>query len=168
MATLRSLCETVGWRDVVTYIQSGNVVFSCPQRALASSAAKLEAAIEASLAFRPGVVVRSLAEMKAALAASPFAREATSDPGKVLVMFLAAAPGAPAKKAILALTPEPERVVLIGREVHLLYPNGIGTSKFQFSQVEKAVKVPGTCRNWNTISKVLAMAEALEASDKRS
>ena len=162
MATLRAVCEGLGWQDVATSIQSGNVVFRCAERERAGAAAALEAAIEKSAGFRPGVVVRSLAEMKKTFATSPFAREAQRDPGKVLVMFLAATPDAAAKKAVKALTPDPERVALVGNEVHLYYPNGSGQSRFPFSLVEKAVKIPGTCRNWNTIVKMLEMAEAME------
>lgn len=163
MPALRALCEGLGWQDVATLIQSGNIVFRAPQRALAPAAANLESAIDKSHGFRPGVVVRSLAELRAALAASPFASIRALNPSHLLVMFLAAEPDAAARRALAALTPDPERLALVGREIHLAYPNGIGASKFPFTLVEKTVKVPGTCRNWNTLTKLLAMAEALEA-----
>lgn len=164
MATLRGLCEGLGWSDVATYIQSGNVVFRAPAKVMAGggtkAAAALEGAIEEECGFRPGVAVRTLAEMCGVVKANPFAGEAAKDPKHLLVMILAGEPTAAARKAVLALKPEPERVVLVGREVYLWYPKGIGQSKFAFTSVEKAVGVAGTCRNWNTIGKVMAMAGA--------
>ncbi len=164
MGTLRSLCEGLGWRDVATYIQSGNVVFGAAARDLVRAGAKLEAAIENECGFRPGVVVRPLAELRGAMAANPFVKEARLEPGKLLVIFLAGTPGTGAGKAVAALKPDPERVALVGREVFLYYPDGIGASKFQFGAVEKAVGIAGTCRNWNTVTKMLAMAEGLGAT----
>lgn len=164
MATLRTLCEQLGWRDVATYIQSGNVVFRAPARSLAPAAKRLEAAIEQAVGFRPGVVVRTLADLRRTIAANPFPAETSADPARVLVMFLAATPTAAAKKAFNALTPNPERIALARDAVFIHFPNGIAGSKFQSAHVEKALKTPGTCRNWNSVLKVLAMAEALEAA----
>ena len=105
--------------------------------------------------------MRTLTELRGVVAANPFAG-GQYDPSKVLVMFLGAKPGAEAAKAMAALRPDPERRVLIGTEVYLWYPNGVGASKFQFTAVERALKVTGTCRNWNTVVKVIAMAESAE------
>lgn len=158
MAQLRALGESLGWTEVATLIQSGNVVFRCPDRALPGAANKLEAAIEKAAGFRPSVITRTAAQLRAALAACPY----TGNPSHILIMLLESTPDAAAKKAVASLKPDPERLTLIGDEVHLQYPDGIGASKFPFTQVERAVKVPGTCRNLNTLSKLLAMADAIE------
>lgn len=166
MATLRRLCEGLGWEGVSTLIQSGNVVFRLPgrgnQRSLASAGGVLEGAIEAASGFRPGVLVRSLDQFRGALAANPFAGKPGANLSHVLVMFLEAEPSAAARKAVAALRPDPERVEVIGREVHLHYPKGIGASKFAFTRVEQALGQTGTCRNVNTLRKLLAMAEAAD------
>jgi uncharacterized protein (DUF1697 family) len=164
MATLRALCAEIGWRDVATHIQSGNVVFRCQDRALAKSPGRLESAIEEACGFRPSVVVRSLAEMRGAIGANPFGAHRALDPSKLLVLFLTAPPAPSAGQSLLALKPDPERIELVGREVYLYYPNGVGKAKLPFTAIEKAVKISGTTRNWNTIAKVLAMAEALDGA----
>ncbi len=165
MASLRSLCEGLGWLDVATLIQSGNVVFRLPgresQRALTAASDALASAIEDSCGFRAGVLVRSVEHLRTALAASPFAERPGVNKSHVLIMFLDAEPDAAARKAVASLRPDPERVEVIGREVHLHYPKSIGESKFPFTRVEQALGQTGTCRNVNTLTKLLAMAEAL-------
>jgi uncharacterized protein (DUF1697 family) len=161
MATLRTLCEKLGWTDVATLIQSGNVVFRCDATALKRASADLETAIEKAAGFRPVVVVRTLDELRAASRANPLG--SGLDPAKLLVLFLSDEPDAGASKALAAIKADPERIALVQRDVFLHYPNGIGTSKLAFTMIEKAVRAPGTTRNWNTITKVLAMGEALES-----
>lgn len=166
MATLRTLCESLGWTDVATHIQSGNVVFAASAATLGPSNTKaakaLEDAIEAHSRFRPAVVVRTAADLRECVAANPFGKEAARDPKHLLVMFLAKASTPAARRAVLALDPNPERLAVTPREVFLWYPRGVGQSKFRFSRVEKAIGVPGTTRNWSTVLKVAAMADGLE------
>lgn len=166
MATLRELCEKLGWTGVATHIQSGNVAFQAPAKAIGSGGAKaasaLEDAIEEAKGFRPNVVVRTLDELHDTIASNPFKKESAADPSHLLVMFLADVPKPAARKALLALNPDPERLALVGRDLFMWYPKGIGQSKFPFTTVEKAVATSGTCRNWNTVTKVIAMAEELK------
>lgn len=165
MSTLRSLCEKLGWKDVATLLQSGNVVFRCAERALVGVARKLEEAVEVECGFRAGVVVRSHDEVRAMVAANPFASKRGLEPNKLLVMFLAAAPDTGASKALAALKAHPEELVLKGREHFMYYPDGVGQSKLPFTAVERALKVSGTTRNWNTVTKLLTMAGDLESAD---
>jgi uncharacterized protein (DUF1697 family) len=157
MATLRAICGEAGLRDAQTYIQSGNVVFSAPERALARAAKAVEDGIESQLGFRPFVMVRTLRELRALVGAVPFEAE----PSKLIVMFLTDRPTAAATRAIQELKPDPERIELIGREIFIHFPIGIGTSKLQTTKVEKAAGLPGTCRNWNTILKMIDLSAAL-------
>jgi uncharacterized protein (DUF1697 family) len=65
---------------------------------------------------------------------------------------------------MLNLKADPEELRMEGREVFVYYPNGMGRSKLSAALVEKTLKTPGTGRNWNTVTKLLEMAEKLEAS----
>lgn len=166
MEVLRALCEGAGLRDARTLIQSGNVVFRCADRSVAGCAGKLEGAIERKCGFRPSVVVRTLAELRGVCAARVFKDHDSLEPNRLLAMFLATEPGASAKKAIAAITASgayAERVAVLGREVFLYFPNGIAGARLPMSAVEKAIGTPGTCRNWTTITKLLAMGEELDA-----
>src|SRR5687768_12141100 len=84
MAALRDLCAGLGWRDVRTYINSGNVVFEASAQgpALESS---LEDALEGAFGFAPAVIVRSAARVKALAAANPFPEASEAEPNRVLV-----------------------------------------------------------------------------------
>lgn len=154
MATLRAICEGAGLREVRTYIQSGNVVFSAPGRAMGRAAKAIEEGIEREAGFRPSVVVRTLPELRAVVEVVPFEAE----PAKLVAMFLAGTPGAGARRAVEEMAADPERLELIGREVFIHFPNGIGRAKLQIAKVEKAVGLPGTCRNWNTVLKMVELA----------
>lgn len=162
MATLRDLCQKVGMNDARTHIQSGNVVFRCGARSPASLAGKLEDAIEARCGFRPGVVVRTVEAVRTALDHCPFDDRASLEGNRLLVMFLSGKPAAGAAKALAAVPRRKERAQIVGAEVFLHFPDGIAESRMSMAQVERAIGVPGTCRNWNTIGKTLAIAEAME------
>ncbi|MGA8345977.1 MAG: hypothetical protein WB781_28870, partial [Candidatus Sulfotelmatobacter sp.] len=64
---------------------------------------------------------------------------------------------------LLSLKSHPEELHLKGRELYIYFPDGVGRSKLPWSSVEKLLKTTGTARNWNSVSKMLAIAEELEA-----
>ena len=77
--------------------------------------------------------------------------------------FLASDPGQEAREKLLAIKAEPEELRIEGRELYIYYPNGMARPKLQWPIIEKALKTSGTARNWNTVTKLLEMAERLEA-----
>lgn len=163
MATLQRLCEGLALRHVSTYIQSGNVVFAAPERtALSKLAARLELAIEAECAFRPAVLLRNVDELRAVVEQNPFPAEAASEPQKLVVTFLRA----PAPPAYLARVDElrgtfPERIEIRGLVSYTYFPAGIGKTKLPLAALERLLGAPCTARNWNTVVKLLAMAEGV-------
>ena len=161
MAALKALCEEIGFGDVATLLQSGNVVFTAKgaDRAVAK---KLADAISASHGFRPEIVVRTAAEVADAMARNPFPAEAKSDPGHLLVAFMAEAPVEGAVERLAAVKVVRERLVLSGREVFIYYADGVGRSKVTNAVLERALGVPVTARNWNTVGKLLVLASGLE------
>lgn len=151
MELLRELCEGCGMRNPRTYIQSGNVVFEAAKKDMAKAAAALEDAIERDRGFRPSVIVRTLDELAAAIEANPFAARARDEPSKLLVMFLKSKATAGASAALDGVKRGPEQLRLVGRELYIDFPNGIGKSKLALPAAEKALGVPATGRNWNTV-----------------
>jgi len=163
MADLRGLCESLGLRGVQTYIQSGNIVFRTDGKNIAGVAREIEDALERKFRFRPGVILRTTAELRDVVARNPFAKHRDINPGKLLVTFLAAAPGTEAREQVLAMKTSGEEIRISGRELYIYFPDGMGRSKV-WPAVEKALKKLGTGRNWNTVNKLLEMAEKLETS----
>jgi uncharacterized protein (DUF1697 family) len=164
MDALRTLFESLGLRDVQTHIQSGNVVCRAEARDLGRLSKRIESAIESSAGFRPGVMLRTPAELREVIARNPFAKRQGVDPRKLLITFLADDPGPEARAKILAIKTDPEELRINGRELYVYYPDGMGRSKLSPGLIEKTLKTSGTGRNWNTVTKLLEMAEALEAS----
>jgi uncharacterized protein (DUF1697 family) len=165
MDALRSLCESLDVRDAQTYVQSGNVVFRARQQDLLRLGKKLQDAIARTAGFRPEIVLRSLPDWKAAVSANPFARRSGIDPARLLVMFLAERPSPAAAKAVLQLRPSQEELKLLGTELFIYYPQGLSRPEVSWTSLEKILQVSATGRNWNTVTKLLEMAQALDAGD---
>jgi uncharacterized protein (DUF1697 family) len=160
MADLKALCEDLGFGNVVTLLQSGNVVFTA-RGSDKAVAAKLAGAIEKSHGFRPLIVVRTAAEIADSMKRNPFKAEETNDPGHLVIAFMADQPTSGAKERVAAIKVASERLHLSGRELHAHYASGQGTSKVTNVVLEKALGVAATARNWNTVTKLFAMMEGM-------
>jgi uncharacterized protein (DUF1697 family) len=154
MATLRDVCTATGCEDVVTYIQSGNVVLKSRLSADKLRAA-LGAAIAAEFGFTPAVMVRTAKEMAAVLAGNPFPY---ADEQHLHVGFLHAAPDATTKQCLAALDHAAEEVTAAGRELYLHLPNGMGRAVLPV-KVERCLKPEQvTVRNWRTLTRLVELA----------
>jgi uncharacterized protein (DUF1697 family) len=161
MDALRKLYESLQLQDPQTYVQSGNVVFRTTERNPARLCTRIEQAIEENFGFRPAVIVRTVPEWRDVIARNPFAKRRGIEPSKLLVTFLSAEPNPEGCEKVLAINADPEEVRIQGREVYIYYPNGMGRPKLSWLIVEKLLKTSGTGRNWNSVTKLLEIAEGL-------
>ena len=166
MDALRSLYESLKFEHVATFIQSGNVVFRTKERDLKKVGKQIGDGIEKTFGFRPDVILRTAEEMRGAIARNPFADRKEIEPNKLLVWFLAGEPDAEARKKALAVAAgpkevNPEELRMHGREIYIYFPNGMARPKLSLPAVERALKVSGTGRNWNSVLKLMEMAELL-------
>jgi uncharacterized protein (DUF1697 family) len=159
MEALRALCESLGLEAPETYVQSGNVVFNTKERNLTRLARRMEEAIERTFGFPAPVVLRSAAELRSVVARNPFAAREGIEPAKLIVTFLAADPPPEARAKLLQIQANPEELRLDGRELYIYFPNGAGQSKLPVASLERAMRAKGTARNWNTILRLLDLAE---------
>src|SRR5450755_1423488 len=157
MDALRALYESLGFRNAQTYVQSGNVIFKSNAQDMVRLGKRIEDGIEKSFGFRTGVVLRSSAELKDIIRRNPFAKRSGIEPNKLVVSFLAGEPAPEAREKVLQIKVGPEELYLDGRELYIYYRDGIGTSKLTPALLERAIKVSGTARNWNTVTKLLEM-----------
>ena len=157
MPELRSALEGDGYRDVRTYVQSGNIVLS--SRASPERVAKdVKALIKRHFGLDITILVRSREELAAVVQRNPLARVATN-PGRHLVTFLSGElPSGFADKLSSVAGQEPFAV--IGREVYSWHPDGFGRSPLWERLAAKSMGVEATSRNWTTVTTLLAMAEA--------
>jgi uncharacterized protein (DUF1697 family) len=149
MSELRALCEDAGFKDVQTYIQSGNVLFES-RLSEAKVKATLERALTGKLGKASAALVRSAAELEQILQANPFPG---APPNQVLVMLLDAPP--PALDLAALNIPGTEKLCLKGRELFIHFPDGMGRSKLKIPFAKT-----GTGRNINTLTKLGVLAQA--------
>lgn len=145
MDDLRSTVEGLGFTNVRTLLQSGNVLFDAKKK---PDAARLEEALGTA------VLLRSTDEIQSVIDANPFPEEAEDDPGRLLVVFLS---GALKDDAVLRKTATAaEKFVVKGREIYIHFGDGAGRSKLAASLTEKKLGVVCTARNWNTVRKLVS------------
>ncbi|MEO6324953.1 MAG: DUF1697 domain-containing protein [Thermoanaerobaculia bacterium] len=163
MADLRALLTGLGLADVRSLLQSGNVVFRSGFRTPASLETLLETEAEKGLKLRTDFIVRTAAEWDQAVAHNPFPGAAEKDPSHLVVMFLKDAPGTKQVQALREAIKGPETVEAVGRELYMIYPDGVGDSKLTINVIERRLETRGTGRNWNTVMKLAAAVNALRA-----
>lgn len=155
MDDLRSLYESLGLKNVVTYVQSGNVIFESPSVKKAELKAQIEKRIEGKYHFSVPVEIRTQGELENILHNNPYdhidiAKEGTT----FLVTFLSSIPSAKLVNAIQTFVHAPEKLVVNGHEVYLHCPNGYGKSKLSNNFLEKKLGIEATTRNWKTVNKL--------------
>ena len=162
MADFKRVLTELGFKNVETYIQSGNAVVDA--KGSAATVAKAVVASLAKLTGAPvGVVVRTHEELDRLINDNPYAAEAAADGSKVHVGFLAGPAGKDATTAldgIIAKYPKRrDQYHLAGSTLYLHLPDGAAETKFSGKGLDKAIGVIGTGRNWNTVLKLDAMSK---------
>ncbi|HOW30085.1 MAG TPA: DUF1697 domain-containing protein [Bacteroidales bacterium] len=157
MKELKELIELLGFRDVTTYIQSGNVVFSSPEILPAEFISeKIGMAVGQKFGFDVPVICRTKDEWNETISSNPFIREPEFDTAFLHVTFLEKAPADDVIKSFTRLDFPPEQFFISGKEVFLFCPYGYGNAKLTNTFIESSLGVKATTRNWKT---VLALAE---------
>jgi uncharacterized protein (DUF1697 family) len=158
MDDLRAVYESLGFANVRTYVQSGNVVFEAKERDLPRLATQIEKAQERTFGFQADTILRTADDLRGVISRNPFAKRKDIVPGKLLVAFLEAVPDAAARKKFLEIKADPEEMFLDGRELYIYFPNGQARPKLNVPQVYKTLNTRWTGRNWNTVEALLEMA----------
>lgn len=161
MDKLRDLYTSLKFQNVQSHVQSGNVIFLAKETDEAAIAKKIQSAIEKAFGFRPEIVLRSTAEMVKVITANPFRDRPNIEPGKLVVSFLLEKPTAEARKKIESVQGHPEELHLVGRELYIYFPDGMGRSKL-VPVLDRILKTSVTARNWNSVTKMLEIAEGME------
>jgi uncharacterized protein (DUF1697 family) len=157
MAALRDSLTDAGFGDVVSYLQSGNVVLAS-RKGPAAVGRAVAAVIEREFGLTIAVTVRSHAELAAIVAGDPFGDVRTDD-SRHGVAFL---DNKPAAKRLAELDPDgylPDRLVAAGREIHLWCPNGFQQTDLTNAFLERRLGVVATTRNWRTVLKLCDLAD---------
>lgn len=161
MDHLRALCVDLGWQDVRTYIQSGNVVFRS-SKALAALEAELEVALAQRFGLRLPVIARSAVQWDAYVRHNPMAEAAAADASRVLLALSKAPPRADVVERLRAMARNGERIEQAGDAIWIHYVSGVGRSKLSPGTLDRAFGSPVTTRNWRTVMNLHSMLQPAE------
>ena len=156
MGELREALEDAGFKDVRTYLQSGNVVLESTAKS-ESVARKCERVIAKRFGLEVAVVARTRADLGRIVKRNPLAKVA-KEPKRYQVSFLSAKLTAKVVRELESAAAESEQVVVIGREVYAWHPKTIARSRLWTMLAGKGLGVTATSRNWTTVEALLALA----------
>ena len=156
MAELRAVLSDLGYEDVRTLLQSGNVGITSPKSAKAVRE-ELEGAIAERFDVETVVVLRTRKELEALVEANPLG-DVADEPKRLQVWFLTGKPRAAAVKELEAADVAPEVIAVAGKEIHVWHAEGIQRSPASKVLERADLGAIGTARNWNTVEKLLDLA----------
>lgn len=167
MADLKALYESLGFSDVTTYIQSGNVVFKSRTKRPDAVVGKIVAGVKKKFGFDVTVLVRQPVEMKKIILKNPFTGRKGVDEKGLYVTFLQTRPAPALVKALLTLTKETkDEYVVNGTEIYLHCYTGYGKTLLNNSFFERYLKVRATTRNWKTVNVLMEIAGEFRTLNK--
>jgi uncharacterized protein (DUF1697 family) len=158
MPALREALTNEGYGNVRTYVQSGNVLLDTDQDE-AELTDRFTTLLRAQFDLKIPVVTRTGTDLAKVVTANPIP-EATADPKRYQVSFCSGEPDPEAIARVDAARVDPERLVVIGREIYAWHPAGVARSKLWNALASKGLGVTATARNWTTVTTLLEMASA--------
>jgi uncharacterized protein (DUF1697 family) len=158
MVELKAVYEGLKFKNVTTYIQSGNVIFSASESDSKTLSKKIEQGILKKFGFNVPVIARTIEEMQSAIKKNPFLKEKGIELEKLHVTFLEDSPAADNLKKAMEYKYEPDKFIIVNKEVYLHCPNGYGNTKLTNTFFENKLKVRATTRNWRTTNELLKIA----------
>lgn len=158
MADLRKLLEDLGCSRVQTLLNSGNAVFDAPAKSTAVHAQRIRAAVATQLGVDAAVVVKTAAEIAAAVAGNPLL-DVANDPSRLIVALTADAQGLQAIAKLVPTAQAGEALAVGEHAAYLWCGNGILESKLAVALL-KPLGDAGTTRNWGTLQKIHALLQA--------
>jgi uncharacterized protein (DUF1697 family) len=153
MSELSEMFESLGFKNVKTYINSGNIAFDAAKASDKKLVAKIEKAIEEKFGKKVPVMLRERKYIDGVLASNPFDGEFESHK-EMHVLFLSEEMPKDKLQQLLDAAPDGERYAVIGRELYCHLPKGVIDSLLGKSFLEKKLKLAVTGRNWRTVQKL--------------
>ncbi len=157
MADLKVSCQKLGWENVESYIQSGNLIFNSNEenRALETS---LEKSITENYGFDVPVIVRDATELKKAVEKNPFYK-ADLDISQLHLTFLKSQPSVEGLEKIRTYDFEPDKMSISGENIYIFCQGKYHKSKLTNNFFERHLKTRATTRNWKTTLKLLELSQ---------
>ncbi|MCG8485189.1 MAG: DUF1697 domain-containing protein [Clostridia bacterium] len=159
MDDLKTVLSSIGLKNIITYIQSGNIIFDCPKSNIQVLEEKMKKEIFKSFGFEVPVIIRTHEEYIALTDRNPFFN-AESDTSKLVITFLQQKPNAEDIRITEKLDFPPDKFQIKGKEVFIYCESKYHLTKISNSFFEKKLNTHATSRNWKTLNKILQMIKS--------
>jgi uncharacterized protein (DUF1697 family) len=160
MTDLKRAGEELGFGNVSTYLQSGNVIFDCRRAEAGQLATHIEDKLSEAFGFAINVIIRTQQELERIIETNPLLGSADVARDKLYVTFLADVPDKTVVSKLDVTPGADEKFAIVGKEVFFYCPNGYARTKLNNAAFEKKLKTIATTRNWKTINKLLAVSNS--------
>ncbi len=154
MEELRKVFEDMGFKNVRSYIQSGNIIFEAPKTKDETLSSKIEKQLDKVYGYEVTVVIRTIPELEEIIKKYPFSKVKGHEEGKIYAAFLNREPDKNNVKELISLSSKNEMFHLNGKNLYILVNVSFPESLMGKNIVEKKLKVRATVRNWNTVNKL--------------
>ena len=158
MTELKQLFLDIGFREITTYIQSGNVIFSSEEIDTSKIENKLVTEVKNIFGHSIKVLVLKKEELETAFKSNPFINGTDYDFKKTCATFLNKTPSEEGIEKVRALAAKDELLIFKNKTVYIYCPDGFGRTKLSNSNIENKLKVSATSRNWNTVTKLVELS----------
>jgi uncharacterized protein (DUF1697 family) len=158
MAELKELYESLKFRQVTSYIQSGNIIFKSSNQKVEELEKEIEGELYENYDFQVPIFIRKVNEFKKIIEDNPFSKE---DLTKVYITFLKRKPENLSVNLIDDRKDESEKFQIREREIYLFLPQGYGRTKISNNFFENRFKLKATTRNWRTVNRLYKLAKDL-------
>ena len=159
MAELRSHVEKAGFNNVLTYIQSGNIILAAARELSNEDVAdKIRQVILANYGYEVGVFALQPQQLRTYANDNPFLKDADHDQKKLYLTILSEKPSPENISRLRQFNTGDDKYIIADRVIYLNFVNGAGKSKLSNNLIEAKLRVGATSRNWNTTLKLLELS----------
>jgi uncharacterized protein (DUF1697 family) len=157
MIDLKAMFESLSFKNVKTYIQSGNIIFDYDATDTMKLTNKIQEKISETFGFLVKTIIRSAEDFRNIANNNPFIKEPNIDLDKLYVTLMLEEPEQNTVLILDMKKEENEDFLIISKEIYLYCPNGYGETKLNNAMFEKKLNVSSTTRNWKTINNILGL-----------
>jgi uncharacterized protein (DUF1697 family) len=157
MEALKATLEGIGFQNVKTYIQSGNVFVDCEEENVSAVGFKIKQEIFKAFGHEVPVVVIGKSDLDSCLKNNPFLKENNLDIKKLYVAFVSTSLRSESINDLRISQFKPDEASIDDNRIYIKYSVGAGKTRFDQKYIEKKLNVTATIRNWNTITQLLQM-----------
>lgn len=160
MAELKGHYESIGFTDVQTYIQSGNVLFKSSLNDETAIAKKILSKIKKEYGFDVPILITTEKILKKVIRKNPFLKNPAIDISKLHVTFMAKLADKTLTNTVKSHEDPNDDFIIDKQSIYVHCPNGYGRTKLTNNFFERKLKVPCTTRNWKTVNRLYDMCSA--------